>query len=55
MPRPHNIRSAGGEWEANRSEIKMEKKLGSGNFGIVYKGKSFMCIPVSKFFTDLFD
>ena len=44
MPRPQNIRSAGGEWEANRSEIKMEKKLGSGNFGIVYKGNSFMCV-----------
>ena len=47
MPRPQNIRSAGGEWEANRSEIKMEKKLGSGNFGIVYKGKAFMSILVS--------
>ena len=38
-PRPkNNIRSDGGEWEVNRSEIKIETKLGSGNFGIVFKG-----------------
>ena len=38
-PRPKkNIRSDGGEWEVNRSEIKIERKLGSGNFGIVFEG-----------------
>ena len=40
-PRPiKNIRSDGGEWEVNRTEIKIERKLGSGNFGIVFKGIS---------------
>ena len=41
-PRQQNVRSEGGEWETNRSEITREKKLGSGNYGVVYKGDSFL-------------
>ena len=44
-PRPiKNIRSDGGEWEVNRSEIKIERKLGSGNFGIVFKGICYIML-----------
>ena len=49
-PRQRNIRSDGGEWEANRSEIKMEKKLGSGNFGVVYKGMELLDCQISRFY-----
>ena len=39
------VAEAGGKWDIPRSELKFtdDQKLGSGNFGIVYKG-NFTCI-----------
>ena len=39
-PRSSNeIADGGGKWDIPRSELKKEKELGRGNFGIVYKGR----------------
>ena len=38
-PRSTNeIAEGGGKWDISRSELKKDKELGRGNFGIVYKG-----------------
>ena len=39
-PRSTNeIAEGGGKWDIPRTELKKDKELGRGNFGIVYKGK----------------
>ena len=39
-PRSSNeIADGGGKWDIPSSELKKEKELGRGNFGIVYKGR----------------
>ena len=35
------IADGGGKWDIPRSELKKEKELGRGNFGIVYKGRFY--------------
>ena len=38
-PRSTNeIAEDGGKWDIPRSELKIDKELGRGNFGIVFKG-----------------
>ena len=38
-PRSTNeIAEGGGKWDIPRTELKKDKELGRGNFGIVYKG-----------------
>ena len=39
-PRSTNeIAEGGGQWDIPRTELKKDKELWIGNFGIVYKGK----------------
>ena len=38
-PRSQNIiGDSGGKWDVPKSELTKDKELGSGHFGIVYKG-----------------